>query len=77
MQNTVEDNTVRALHSVQGRGLASTNTLEVRVVHNTVCDNGTDIVGEGGDRWHSFPVPNAGNGERAGQGRSFRTRPRQ
>jgi len=47
-----------------GFGLASANTVEVRVAHNTVCNNaGTDIIGEGGFTGNVlFPVPNAGTG---------------
>jgi hypothetical protein len=45
-------------------GLASANTAEVWVAHNTVCHNtGTDIRVEGGFTGNViFPVPNAGTG---------------
>jgi hypothetical protein len=44
--------------------VASANTAEVRVAHNTVCHNTeTDIFGEGGGTsGPQFPVPNAGTG---------------
>ena len=65
VQNTVEDNTDRGIELCAGGfGLASDNTLDVRVAHNRVCNNpGTDILGEGGFTGNvSFPVPNAGTG---------------
>jgi hypothetical protein len=46
-----------------GIGLANSNTLEVWVAHSTVCNNSTDIVGEGGFSGNVlFPVPNQGTG---------------
>jgi hypothetical protein len=65
MQNTVADNTDRGIEvSAGGFGLASGNTLDVRVAHNRVCNNpGTDILTEGGFTGNVlFPVPNAGTG---------------
>src|SRR5262245_19144702 len=47
-QNVVEDNADGVQMFAGGPGLASDNTLEVRVENNTVCNNGTDILGEGG-----------------------------
>jgi hypothetical protein len=45
-----------------GPGLASSNTLDVKVTHNTACNNG-DIVAEGGFIGNVlFPVPNQGTG---------------
>jgi hypothetical protein len=62
-QNVVEHNTLEGilLHA-GGSGLASANTLEVRVEHNTVCHNtGADILGEGGFTGNvQLPVPNMG-----------------
>ncbi len=63
--NTVEGSTDRGIELVAGGfGLASMNTTEVWVAHNTICHNAsTDIVGEGstfGDVL--FPVPNTGTG---------------
>jgi hypothetical protein len=65
VQNTVEDNTDRGIELCAGGfGLASENTLDVRVARNRVCNNpGTDILGEGGFTGNVlFPVPNAGTG---------------
>ena len=65
MHNTVEGNIVRGIELLAGDvGPASANTTAVRVVHNTVCDNGTDIIGEGGYSGGNilFPVPNMGTG---------------
>jgi len=65
VHNTVADNTDRGIELCAGGfGLASANTVEVRVAHNTVCNNaGTDIIGEGGFTGNVlFPVPNAGTG---------------
>ena len=74
MHNTVEGNTVRGIELLAGDvGLASANTTEVRVVHNTVCDNSTDIIGEGGYSGGNilFPVPNMGTGNVL-EGESFK-----
>jgi hypothetical protein len=64
MHNTVEDNMVRGIELIAGDvGLASANTTEVWVAHNTICHNtGADIVGEGG--FSGFPgfSPNLGSG---------------
>jgi hypothetical protein len=64
--NTVEGSTFASIGLVAGDiGLASANTTEVRVAHNTVCNNaGTDIIGEGGYSGGDilFPVPNQGTG---------------
>jgi hypothetical protein len=61
--NVVEDSTAEGIYLAAGAdGLASENTLDVRVVHNTVCNNGTDIVGEGGASAHPPLPPNMGTG---------------
>jgi hypothetical protein len=61
--NTIADNTDRGIELIAGGpGLASSNTVEVRIVHNTVCHNGTDIVGEGGFSGNVLLVPNMGTG---------------
>lgn len=63
--NTVEGSTVGGMELNAGAfGLASTNTAEVWVAHNTICNNtGTDIRAEGGFTGNViFPVPNAGTG---------------
>ena len=39
--------------------MANANTLQVQAVHNIVCGDGPDIVGEGG---FSGNVPNQGSG---------------
>jgi hypothetical protein len=65
VRNTVEGNTVNGIALIVGGvGLASANTAEVRVAHNTVCHNTeTDIFGEGGGTSGTqFPAPNAGTG---------------
>jgi hypothetical protein len=64
VENTVEGSTDRGIElAAGGFGLASANALEVRVTGNTVCHNGTDIVGEGGESGNVlFPVPNTGTG---------------
>jgi hypothetical protein len=66
VQNTVEDNTpLRGIElDAGGIGLANSNTVDVWVAHNTVCNNaGTDIIGEGGFSGNVFfPVPNQGTG---------------
>jgi Right handed beta helix region len=60
--NTVEGSTDRGIELFAGAtGLASANTTEAWVAHNTVCNNGTDILGEGGSTGNAiFPVPNMG-----------------
>jgi hypothetical protein len=63
--NTVEESTDRGIELCAGGvGLANSNTVDVWVAHNTVCNNaGTDIVGEGGFSGNVlFPVPNMGTG---------------
>ena len=77
MHNTVEGNTFRGIELYAGDlGLASANTTEVRVAHNTVCHHGADIVGEGGFSGNVlFPVPNMGTGNVL-EGESLRIRPR-
>jgi len=63
--NVVEDSTDRGIElAAGGSGLASSNTLDVWVEHNTACHNtGTDIHGEGGFSGSVlFPVPNLGTG---------------
>ena len=62
--NRVENNTVGGIQLLAGgTGLASANTTEVRVAHNTVCSNGADILGEGGFSGDIlFPAPNTGTG---------------
>jgi hypothetical protein len=63
--NTVKGSTVGGLELDAGAfGLASANTIEVWVAHNTICDNaGTDIIAEGGFLGNIlFPVPNMGTG---------------
>jgi hypothetical protein len=62
-QNVVEHNTLGGIRlAAGGPGLASANTLDVRVEHNTVCQNtGSDILGEGGFTGNvQLPVPNMG-----------------
>ena len=59
----IEGNTVNGIAlNAGGAGLANANTAEVRVAHNTVCNNGTDIVGEGGASAHPPLPPNLGIG---------------
>jgi len=63
VHNTVENNPAKGIEVDAGStGEASANTLEVRVVHNTVCHN-TDsaILGEGGAGDALFPA-NTGTG---------------
>jgi hypothetical protein len=62
--NVVEGNAVRGISLfVGGPGLASDNTVDVRVAHNTVCNNGADIFGEGGFTGSVLnPTPNMGTG---------------
>jgi hypothetical protein len=62
--NVIEGNAVRGISLFAGGpGLASDNTAEVRVAHNTVCNNGTDIFGEGGFSGNILnPTPNLGTG---------------
>lgn len=65
--NTVNDNADKGIEMDAGsNGLANSNTLEVRVAHNTVCLNTlTDILGEGGfsgDILFSDLTPNLGLG---------------
>jgi hypothetical protein len=61
--NIVEDSTAEGIYlAAEAEGLASGNTLDVRVVHNTVCNNGTGIVGEGGASAHPPLPPNLGTG---------------
>jgi hypothetical protein len=62
--NVVEGNAVRGISLFAGgSGLASDNTVEGRVAHNTVCHNGDDIVGEGGFTGSVVnPTPNMGAG---------------
>jgi hypothetical protein len=63
--NTVENNVTKGIEVDAGvQGLASANTLEVRVSHNTVCHNTiADIFGEGGFSGDIlFPAPNTGTG---------------
>jgi hypothetical protein len=71
MHNEVEGSTVTGIElDAGGGGLASANTVEVWVTHNTVCHNaGTDIAAEGGFSGNAFfTVPNMGTGnELAGQ----------
>jgi hypothetical protein len=67
VENTVEDNADKGIELDAGsNGLASANTLTVRVAHNTVCHNTiTDILGEGGFSGDVlFPdlAPNQGTG---------------
>jgi hypothetical protein len=65
VENTVEDNASKGIELDAGSsGLANSNTLTVRVAHNTVCHNtGTAILGEGGFSGDVlFPVPNMGTG---------------
>lgn len=63
VQNVVEDNTDRGIGlGAGGSGLASANTVEVWVARNTVCHNGADIAGEGGQGTVFVPVPNQGTG---------------
>ena len=64
MRNTVEGSPRGIELAAGGPGLASSNTTEVWVAHNTVCNNaGTDIVGEGGFSGNIlFPEPNLGIG---------------
>jgi len=64
-QNVVEDSTGEGIYLAAGaEGLASANTLDVWVAHNTVCNNGTGIVGEGGASAHPPLPPNLGTGNR-------------
>lgn len=59
----MEGSTVGRMELIAGGfGLASVNTTEVWIAHNTVCNNaGTDIIGEGGSTGNVFlPVPNLG-----------------
>lgn len=60
--NVIEGNTVRGISLLAGGpGPASDNTVDVRVAHNTVCNNGADIVGEGGFTGGVLnPTPNIG-----------------
>jgi hypothetical protein len=62
--NVVEGNAVRGISLLAGGpGMASENTVDVRVAHNTVCNNGTDIFGEGGFSGSVLePTPNMGTG---------------
>jgi hypothetical protein len=63
MHNTVEGSTDRGIElSAGGPGLASANTLEVQVAHNTACHNASgDILAEGGFTGNVlFPAPNVG-----------------
>jgi hypothetical protein len=62
--NVVEGNAVRGISLFAGGpGLASDNTVDVRIAHNTVCNNGDDIVGEGGFTGSVVnPTPNMGTG---------------
>lgn len=62
--NVVEGNAVRGISLFAGgSGLASDNTVDVRIVHNTVCNNGADITGEGGFTGSVVnPTPNMGTG---------------
>jgi hypothetical protein len=61
--NVVEDSTAEGIYLAAGAdGLASGNTLDVRVAHNTVCNNGAGIVGEGGASAHPPLPPNLGTG---------------
>jgi hypothetical protein len=63
-QNVVEDSTGEGIYLAAGAdGLASANTVAVRVAHNTVCHNaGIDIFGEGGASAHPPLPPNMGTG---------------
>jgi hypothetical protein len=65
VRNTIEGNTVNGIaFNAGGPGLASANTAEVRVAHNTICHNAEgDIRGEGGSTSGTqFSAPNAGTG---------------
>src|SRR5262249_42071888 len=70
-QNVVEDSTAEGIYLAAGAdGRASANTLDVWVAHNTVCNNGAGIVGEGGASAHPPLPPNMGTGNLL-QGRIF------
>jgi hypothetical protein len=59
--NVVEGSTSGGIElAAGGSGLASENTLQVRVTHNTVCVDGTDVLGEGG--LSDIALPNQGMG---------------
>jgi hypothetical protein len=62
--NTVEGNATRGIEFYAGGpGTANSNPVEVGVAHNTVCNNGTDITGEGGFTGNILlPTPNMGTG---------------
>jgi hypothetical protein len=64
VENTVEDNASKGIELDAGStGLANSNTLTVRVTHNTVCHNtGTAILGEGGFSGDALFPPNTGTG---------------
>jgi hypothetical protein len=70
-QNVVEDSTAEGIYlAAGGDGRASANTVDIWVAHNTVCNNGTGIVGEGGASAHPPLPPNLGTGNLL-QGRIF------
>lgn len=72
--NVIEGSTLRGVRlAAGGSGLASANTLDVQVEQNTICNNGTDILGEGGSSEDDVfaHVPNMGTGNLL-QGRIFK-----
>jgi hypothetical protein len=62
-RNVVADSTVLGIGlAAGGPGVASDNTLDIKVAHNTVCGDGPDIVAEGGFSGNDLLFPNQGSG---------------